>query len=251
MVPSARFESSDPATEESVLSCVSVTKTYQRGRGSGSLLSSGSKTTTVTALDSVNLEVAPGEIVGIKGPSGSGKSTLLHLLAGLDVPTEGTVRINGEDISQLSDRERIRLRRTTVGMVFQRFHLLAALSARANVAVPMIEAGISRSKRKARGKELLDAVGLSDRATHHPGELSGGEQQRVAIARALALDPAIVVADEPTGELDTETGEQILSLLREIAGENRAVILASHDEAALEIADRQIELRDGKRIDES
>jgi len=146
--------------------------------------------------------VTAGEVVGIAGPSGSGKSTLLHLLAGLDTPTEGTITIRDTDIAALSSREQTRFRRDNIGMVFQRFHLLPALTARENVALPLVQAGVARSQRRSRASELLDAVGLADRASHRPGALSGGEQQRVAIARALAADPAVVIADEPTGELD-------------------------------------------------
>ncbi|MCG1008045.1 ABC transporter ATP-binding protein [Halorubrum lacusprofundi] len=206
----------------------------------------GSGGPTVTALDSISLSVTAGEVVGIAGPSGSGKSTLLHLLAGLDTPTEGTITIRDTDIAALSSREQTRFRRDNIGMVFQRFHLLPALTARENVALPLVQAGVARSQRRSRASELLDAVGLADRASHRPGALSGGEQQRVAIARALAADPAVVIADEPTGELDRETGERVLDLLTDISDE-RAVVVASHDEYTLERTDRVINLLDGAR----
>jgi len=185
-----------------------------------------------------------GEIVGIAGSSGSGKSTLLHLLAALDTPTEGTVRIDGRNTAELSNGERARLRLSTVGIVFQRFHLLPALSAKLNVALPLVEQGLGKRTRHERAMELLEEVGLADRATHRPSELSGGEQQRVAIARALVTDPELVIADEPTGELDTETAASILDVFENLA-DDRAVVIASHDEPTLSIADRRIELRDG------
>lgn len=200
----------------------------------------------MTALESVSCEITPGSVVGVAGPSGSGKSTLLHLLAGLDTPTAGEIQIYGTALQELSSRERTAFRRAHIGMVFQRFHLLPALTAVENVAVPLVQAGESRSKRRSRATELLDAVGLDGRHNHRPGSLSGGEQQRVAIARALAADPAVVIADEPTGELDRETGEQVLDVLTDIATD-RAVVIASHDEYTLSRTDRVIELRDGRR----
>lgn len=201
---------------------------------------------TVTALDSVSLTVEPGEVVGVAGPSGSGKSTLLHLLAGLDTPTDGSITIRGTDIGALSDRQQTKFRREHIGMVFQRFHLLPALTARENVALPLVQAGTSKEMRQERAEGLLDLVGLRDRMDHRPQSLSGGEQQRVAIARALAADPAVVIADEPTGELDRETGETVLDLLTEISTD-RAVVIASHDEYTLERTDQVIQLLDGVR----
>jgi len=202
---------------------------------------------TVRAIDDISVAIERDEVVGIAGPSGSGKSTLLHLLAGLDIPTSGTLTIDGTDIASLSTRQRAKLRLETVGIIFQRFHLLDSLSARSNVAVPLLEAGQAKGRRRARAEELLEAVGLAERMTHRPGQLSGGEQQRVAIARALATDPALVVADEPTGELDSESGERVLDVLVD-AAEDRAVILASHDQQALEVCDRVVRLRDGQVV---
>jgi putative ABC transport system ATP-binding protein len=201
---------------------------------------------TVTALDSVSLDAAGGEVVGVAGPSGSGKSTLLHLLAGLDTPTAGQIEIRGTDVGTLSRRRRTAFRRDHVGMVFQRFHLLPALTARENVTLPLVQAGASRTDRRSRANALLDAVGLGDRASHYPSALSGGEQQRVAIARALAADPAVVIADEPTGELDRATGERVLDLLTDVS-DDRVIIIASHDEYTLDRTDRTVQLRDGVR----
>jgi len=217
--------------------------THQYGSSGGRLRSSDER--TVTALRNVSFDVAMGSIVGLEGPSGSGKSTILHAVAGLLVPTDGRVRLCGTDLTALSDAERTRMRRRHIGIVFQRFHLLPSLSARANVALPLVQAGISRSDRRARATTLLEAVGLGDRTTHLPGELSGGERQRVAIARALSTDPDVIVADEPTGELDTATGTDVLELLTDI-GRDRAVVVASHDAATLSVADRVITLRDGR-----
>ncbi|WP_435186464.1 ABC transporter ATP-binding protein [Halobellus sp. EA9] len=226
-----------------VVSAVDVTRTYTRGDtgmfGRGSAPS-------VQALDGVSMSIQPGEVVGIEGPSGSGKSTLLHLLAALDIPTSGTVSLAGTATDQYSGRERTKLRLEYVGIVFQRFHLLPSLTARSNVALPLVEAGWSKSARRDRATELLSDVGLDTRTTHRPGELSGGEQQRVAIARALATEPALVIADEPTGELDSQASTRVLELLRRITDEDRAVVLASHDPQAIEACDRVVRLHDGQ-----
>lgn len=229
------------SNSSSAVVCSNVTRQYA-GRG-GILTESGP---LVTALDDVSLSVGTGEVIGVAGPSGSGKSTLLHLLAGLDTPTAGSIEIRETDIATLSGRQQTRFRRENIGMVFQRFHLLPALTARENVALPLVQAGQSRQQRRARASELLTEVGLGDREGHRPGALSGGEQQRVAIARALAADPAVVIADEPTGELDRDTGEQVLDLLTDVS-ETRAVIIASHDQYTLERTDRVIRLLDGAR----
>ncbi|WP_247729508.1 ABC transporter ATP-binding protein [Halovivax limisalsi] len=202
----------------------------------------------VVALDDVSLSVAPGEVVGLTGPSGSGKSTVLHAIAGLLVPTEGSVYLLGTDIAARSNGERLALRRDHVGIVFQHFHLLPSLSARANVALPLVQLGVPRSARRDRAATLLSRVGLDDRADHRPGQLSGGERQRVAIARALATDPAVIVADEPTGELDSETGRRVLDLLTDVASD-RAVLITSHDSATLAVSDRIVTLADGRVAD--
>lgn len=224
-----------------VVTATDVTRTYVRG---GSSLFGRQKQPTVTALDDVSVSIRRGEVVGIAGPSGSGKSTLLHLLAGLDSPTEGTVTLAGTDISSLSERQRTQLRLEHVGIVFQHFYLLSSLTARGNIALPLVEQGVPAKTRRRRADELLERVGLADRGDHRPGSLSGGEQQRVAIARAMATEPDLLIADEPTGELDTQTGEQVLSLMTELTDE-RAVVLATHDSQVLEQTDRVIRLRDG------
>ena len=238
------------AAASALLECTAVTRTYQQGGDTGSWLRSSEEAPVVRALDSVSLSVPAGEFVGIAGPSGSGKSTLLHLLAGLDTPTSGTVTVCGTETGQCSRRELTRLRLDHIGVVFQRFHLFSALSARANVALPLVERGVQKRDRRRRATELLEAVGLGDRTDHKPGRLSGGERQRVAIARALSTDPDVLIADEPTGELDTDTGMAVIDLLDELRADgDRAVVLASHDEPTLDRADRTVRLRDGSRVE--
>ena len=229
---------STPAIE-----AVDLERQYTRGRRRR--FGGSAETTQVTALAGVSAQVDAGEFVGIAGPSGSGKSTLLHLLAALDTPTSGRVEIDGIDTATLSGRERGRLRRERIGIVFQRFHLLPALTAQQNVAMPLLERGIGKSERRARAAELLETVGLGERLDHRPAELSGGEQQRVAVARALTGEPSLLIADEPTGELDSAAGETVLDLLEDVA-DDRAVVVASHDQAVLDRADRIVRLRDGK-----
>jgi len=232
---------------ESIVSCESLDREYTRTSGQWFDRFRDTTHPTVTALSDVTLDVERGEVVGIAGPSGSGKSTLLHLLAALDVPTSGSVRIAGRNVAELSERERTRLRLDHVGIVFQRFYLLPSLSARGNVALPLVERGVPKRERRDRATALLEQVDLADRADHRPDQLSGGEQQRVALARALATDPEVVLADEPTGELDSSTGQRVLDLLTDVADE-RAVILASHDAQALDQTDRVVQLRDGHVI---
>ncbi|OAQ54117.1 hypothetical protein HTG_00890 [Natrinema mahii] len=241
----------DEASSSVVVSATDVSKRYTRGTEPGVLgrLLGRQSPPTVRAVDSASLEVRTEEIVGLAGPSGSGKSTLLHLLAGLERPTDGTVTFRGTDLASLSRRERTRHRLEHIGIVFQQFHLLDSLSARANVALPLVETGVGKRERRRRATDLLERVGLGDRLTHRPRELSGGEQQRVAIARALVTDPALVIADEPTGELDTESGRAILQEFERVA-ENRAVVLASHDRETLDLCDRLLRLRDGAVVDQ-
>ncbi|MEF8859031.1 MAG: ABC transporter ATP-binding protein [Halolamina sp.] len=241
-------ESTD-AEPQSVVSATNVHRTYTRGP-QGGLLRRNRTATEVRALDGVSVSVAQGELVGIAGPSGSGKSTLLHLLAALDTPTSGRVEIRGTDTAGLSARERSTLRRDHIGIVFQRFHLLSSLTAQQNVALPLIELGVGTGERRDRAELLLQQVGLGDRLDHRPGELSGGEQQRVAVARALAGKPDLLIADEPTGELDSKAGARVLDLLEELS-EKRAVVVASHDQAALERVDRVIRLRDGTVVSDA
>ncbi len=203
----------------------------------------------VGALRGVDLEVHHGEFVVILGVSGSGKSTLLHLLGGLDRPTEGRVLIEGEDLSELSDNQLADVRLRKVGFVFRFFNLMPQLTARGNVELPLFLADVPAQEAKTRSTELLDLVGLSERRDHRPMELSGGEQQRVAIARALANQPKIVLADEPTGNLDTATGADIIQLLREVNEEQRqTVIVVCHDQRLTSVADRVIEMRDGQFV---
>jgi putative ABC transport system ATP-binding protein len=211
--------------------------------GVGRQLPSGGKMLTI--LDAIDLEVRRGEFVAVLGPSGSGKSTLLALMAGLDRPSSGKVRINGERIDHLSEDRLAVLRRHTIGFVFQSFQLLENLTARENVMLPVeLLGGVDASRRAA---ELLAAVGLSERGHHYPSQLSGGEQQRVALARAFAPRPALLLADEPTGNLDGATGRVVLDLLVALrADEGATLVLVTHDAAVAALADRRIHLRDGR-----
>jgi putative ABC transport system ATP-binding protein len=198
------------------------------------------------ALDGVDLDVAAGGFVAIVGPSGSGKSTLLHLLSALDRPTDGEVTIAGRRIASLGDDELSDLRRDEVGFVFQFFNLLPTLSAWENVALPATFAGDRLRTVRRRAAELLDRVGLGDRLDHRPGELSGGELQRVAIARALVRSPSLVVADEPTGNLDSAAGDQVLDLLSDLVDEGTTVVMVTHSAEAAARAQRVVQLRDGR-----
>jgi putative ABC transport system ATP-binding protein len=199
----------------------------------------------LTILDRVDLVIQPGEFVAVLGPSGSGKSTLLALMAGLDRPTSGEVRIDGAAIQDLSEDALALLRRRKIGFVFQSFQLLGNLTARENVLLPIELLGLPDPRTRAR--ELLDAVGLADRGHHYPSQLSGGEQQRVALARAFATRPAILLADEPTGNLDGATGRRILELLTDLRRrEGTTLVLVTHDPAVAALADRLIHLRDGR-----
>lgn len=202
--------------------------------------------TTVEALRDVSLTVRRGDFLALTGPSGSGKSTLVHLLAGVDLPTAGRVFFRGVPLDRLGEAERARLRLLSVGLVFQRFHLLPMLTAKENVELPMAEAGVGSRERRARAESLLARVGLTDRMGHKPGQLSGGERQRVAIARALANDPALLLADEPTGELDRSTSEEILELFARLNAGGTTVVVATHDLHLAAGAGRRIELVDGR-----
>ena len=230
-----------------IVRCHAVTHEYNRGEQSSrlSVLRHRRNRPTVTALSDVSLRIDRGEFVGLAGPSGSGKSTLLHLLSGLTVPTEGRVELLGTDTRTRSSAERAALRLNHVGIVFQRFYLLPTLSARTNVSLPLLEQGVSRATRREKATSLLEAVGLGDRVTHLPGELSGGERQRVAIARALVTDPDLLIADEPTEELDSSTGRRVVDLLADVATD-RSVLVASHDDTVLEQTARTIQLQDGR-----
>jgi putative ABC transport system ATP-binding protein len=200
---------------------------------------------SVPALRGVSLTVSTTDYMAIVGTSGSGKSTLMHLLGGLDRPTSGTLLIGGRDVSTLSPPEMARLRNETIGFVFQSFHLLARTTARDNVALPLVYRGVGRRERRDRATAMLERVGLAHRLDHRPNQMSGGEQQRVAIARALVTGPSVLLADEPTGNLDSTTGQSVLALLESLNAEGVAVVLVTHDREVAARAHRQIVMRDG------
>ncbi len=200
----------------------------------------------VKALDGVSLEIKRGEYTAIMGPSGSGKSTMMHLIGCLDTPTEGKIHIDYEDVSDLNEAELAFIRNEKVGFVFQQFNLLSRISSLENVMTPLLYAGIPVKQRREMAAAALERVGLIDRMKHRPNELSGGQRQRVAVARALVNDPSIILADEPTGALDTKTGDQILELFAELQAEGRTVIVVTHDDLIGKHCARQIRLRDGK-----
>ena len=199
----------------------------------------------VYVLKGIDLEINKGEYVALMGPSGSGKSTLMNLLGCLDTPTSGTYILNGKDVSQMKDDELAEIRNKEIGFVFQTFNLLPRTTALDNVALPMIYAGFSKSDRNKRASEVLDQVNLSDRMDHHPNQLSGGQRQRVAIARALVNKPSIILADEPTGNLDSKTSLEIMKLFGDIHANGNTVILVTHEEEIAAYANRVIRLRDG------
>lgn len=206
----------------------------------------------ITALDEVDLAVEEGEFLAIMGPSGSGKSTLLYLLGGLDRPTSGTVWLRESDLSMLNDDALSRLRRTSLGFVFQFFNLVPVLSARENVAMPLILDGVRRPDALRRADDALARVGLADRGAHRPAELSGGEQQRVALARALVAQPAVVLADEPTGNLDSRSSDEMVQILRQTVDQwGQTMILVTHDPRVAAYADRIVFLKDGKIVDDN
>ncbi|HEX8903553.1 MAG TPA: ABC transporter ATP-binding protein [Longimicrobiaceae bacterium] len=199
----------------------------------------------VHALRGVSLDVARGEMVAVVGPSGCGKSSLLNVLAGIDPPTSGSVTLLGRSLYDAGEGERSSLRLRRLGFIFQRFHLLAVLTAAENVELPMAEAGVPRDERRRRARELLDYVGLGNRAGHRPPHLSGGEQQRVAIARALANRPEVLFADEPTGELDRRTGEEIIALFERLNADGTTMMIVTHDPGVARRAGRVVEMADG------
>ncbi|HEX5724251.1 MAG TPA: ABC transporter ATP-binding protein [Longimicrobiaceae bacterium] len=203
---------------------------------------------SVHALRGVDLDVAAGELVAVVGPSGCGKSSLLNVLAGIDPPTTGTVSLLGRPVYALGERARSDLRLREVGFIFQRFHLLAVLTAAENVELPMAEAGVPKAERRRRARELLEYVGLGHRLGHRPPHLSGGEQQRVAIARALANAPRVLFADEPTGELDRRTGEEIITLFRRLNDAGTTLVVVTHDPGVAAHAGRVVEMADGRVV---
>lgn len=217
----------------SIIHCDQVVRAYRMGDA------------TVTAVRGISLDIARGEHVAIMGPSGCGKSTLLHLLGAVDVPTSGRVIIEGADTSALSDRDATDFRLRRIGFVFQRFYLMPTLTASENIELPMAEAGVDARTRRARARELLGYVGLGNRIDHRPMQLSGGEQQRVAIARALANRPTVLLADEPTGELDADTGLAVLELFRQLHRDGTTLVFVTHDATVAAAAQRIIRLRDG------
>jgi putative ABC transport system ATP-binding protein len=201
---------------------------------------------TVVAVHDVSLQIREHDYIAVRGPSGCGKSTLLHMLGCVDAPSSGTLTFDARDVAQLSDYQRSLLRLRHIGFVFQRFFLLPMLTAAENVELPMSEAGMSKGERRARVRELLEYVGLAARATHRPSQLSGGEMQRVAIARALANRPRLLLADEPTGELDEATGQQIATLLDRVNADGTALVIVTHDAALAGRARRVLTMRDGR-----
>ena len=224
---------STPSTDGMLIDIRDVRKIYIMG------------TNEVHALDGVDLQVRKGEYLAIMGPSGSGKSTLMNMIGCLDTPTSGSYKLRGTEIREREDDELARIRNQEIGFIFQTFNLLPRADALHNVELPLIYAGKPAKERRARAKEMLDLVGLGDRTHHRPNELSGGQRQRVAIARALVNNPSIVLADEPTGNLDTKTGQEIMALLDEINRKGNTVILVTHEEEVAALAHRVVRLRDG------
>jgi putative ABC transport system ATP-binding protein len=224
----------------SLVQTQNLTKTY----GSGS--------TAVTALDHVNINIHDGEFVAIMGPSGCGKSTLLHLLGGLDTPSDGKIFIDGASIAEMTDDKLTEMRRRRIGFVFQFFNLIPVLSAVENAALPVTLEGIKPVEAVAKAKKWLGRFGLAERSSNRPDQLSGGEQQRVAIARALVSEPSLILADEPTGNLDTRSGDEIAGLLRDVSKQyQRTIIMVTHDPRIAAYSDRIIFLKDGKVVDET
>lgn len=203
---------------------------------------------SVPALRGIDLTIQPGEFVAIMGPSGSGKSTLMHLLGCLDLPSDGVVQLEGHDVTKLDEDTLAQIRGKKIGFVFQTFNLIPTLTALENVELPLFFQSVPRAERRARALELLRKVGLEGRAHHKPAQLSGGERQRVAIARALANDPEIILADEPTGNLDSESGEAILNLLAQLHREGKTIILVTHNPEAAAYAQRIIRIKDGQLV---
>jgi len=224
---------------EYVIDINSLTKIYQTGK------------TDFKALNNVTLKIRKGDFVAIMGPSGSGKSTLMNIIGCLDRPTSGTVIIDGENISIVSDNELAEIRGRKIGFIFQKFNLIPTMTALKNIALPMVFLGGTKADRDQRAAELLGKVGLTNWATHRPSELSGGQQQRIAIARALSNNPSIILADEPTGNLDTKTGEQIMELLVALNKEGKTILLVTHAIALKRFANRVINMLDGEVSEES
>ncbi|WP_148867421.1 ATP-binding cassette domain-containing protein [Thermosediminibacter litoriperuensis] len=219
-----------------MIELIGVSKVYGKGKNQ------------VPVLDDINLKVDEGEFVAVLGPSGSGKTTLMNILGLIDTPTSGSYIFEGKPVSELKDRELAKIRNRKIGFVFQSFNLIPDLDALENVELPLIYAGVKPAERQTRAAELLDLVGLSDRTRHRPSEMSGGQQQRVAIARALAADPPLILADEPTGNLDSRSGAEVMNILESLNGSGKTVILITHDREIAARAKRKIEIRDGKIV---
>jgi putative ABC transport system ATP-binding protein len=221
--------------EEFIIYLQDVSKYYPMGEG------------VVKAVDGITISVKKGDFVAVMGPSGSGKSTSMHLIGSLDIPTKGSIYLDGEDISSMSESDLAQLRGQHVGFIFQQFNLIPTLTVKENIMLPMSLQGHNQIEREKRVMELLRKVNLIDRADHYPNQISGGEQQRVAIARALANDPAVILADEPTGNLDTKTGERVMDVLKQLNEEGKTIVMVTHSpELAKEYADIVYWLRDGK-----
>lgn len=229
---------SPETTIQPMIECRGISKSYRKGN------------TTVTPLEALDLQVARGEFLALMGPSGSGKTTLLNLLSGIDSPSSGALVIAGTDISGLSRRDLTRWRASHVGYIFQLYHLVPVLTAFENVELPLLLAPLSRKERHERVHTALQLVGLDERAHHTPSELSGGQEQRVAIARAIVADPPLLVADEPTGDLDRESATRILALLRELARDHgKTIVMVTHDARAADAADRTLHLEKGRLLE--
>ena len=220
---------------ESLITCRGITKSYRKGQN------------LVTPLEKLDLDVSSGEFLALMGPSGSGKTTLLNLISGIDSPSSGTLTIGGQNISSFNRRQLTQWRARNVGYIFQLYHLVPVLSAFENIELPLLLGSFSRKERREKVNAALALVGLADRAEHTPGELSGGQEQRVAIARALVADPALLVADEPTGDLDRESANHILNLLKTLAkNHGKTIVMVTHDPTAAAAADRTLHLEKGK-----
>lgn len=230
-------------TGRNVVEMHEIHKTYHSG--------SGTRTVEVHALRGVSLDIAAGDYVAIMGPSGSGKSTLMHVIGMLDSPTQGTYQLSGDQVSGLSEAELARVRNNRIGFVFQAFFLLPRLTALMNVALPLVYRGVGAAERIKRAKAALESVGLGDRMTHYPAELSGGQKQRVAIARALVQEPDILLADEPTGALDSQSTEDILELFSSLHRSGKTIIVVTHEADVGARARRTIRLRDGVIVEDS
>jgi putative ABC transport system ATP-binding protein len=224
---------------KNVIDLQDVTKVYHLG------------SIEVPALRGVSLKIQHGEFVGIMGPSGSGKSTLVNMIGSLDWPTEGKIFLDGQDITKLGESNLAQLRGRKMGFIFQQFNLLPSLSALENVGLPLVFQGITLEERNERSKKVLEMMGLGDRLYHKPNEMSGGQQQRIAIARALVVEPEVILADEPTGNLDSKTGEEVMKILEKLNGEGKTIILITHEKDIAAHAKRKIFLKDGLIVKDS